>query len=168
MPQFKNYAQSDDAPQVPEGWFFVELNRDKIKIVDNDGNSMMPYTRALVKKDSMSTSLVADGTLVVISESTVSLENYSEATFHNDALMALKMTMDATQPEIPVHFDAITSAEQVADEVVAAKDEQVKKARKKKSTDAGEAETPADEQITNSDAETSTIDTSASEEEPSV
>ena len=168
MPQFKNYAQSDDAPQVPEGWFFVELNRDKIKIVDNDGNSMMPYTRALVKKDSMSTSLVADGALTVISESNVSLENYSEATFHADALAAQKMTMNAPRSEIPVHFDVVTPAEPASEEVIASKDEQVKKARKKKSTDAGEAGVPADEQITNSDAETSTIDTSASEEEPSV
>lgn len=171
MPQFKHYSQSDDIPQIPEGWFFVELNRDRIKIVDNDGNSMMPYTRAMVKKDAMSMALADDGTLVVISEATVSLENYHEPTFHDHAsAMAIKM-QTASQQSVPKdELDAIRTTPVANPEDIAAKEEQVKKARKKKSaeTDAVEQDSPSEQQSSNSEVESSTTDTSTSEEGPSV
>lgn len=170
MPQFKNFNQTDDAPPIPEGWMFVELNRDKMKIVDNQGNSMSPYSRALVQKDAMSNALVDEGVLVVISEATVSLENYvEEPKFHSNE-MALKMQFADQSANHDDDADAIRTSSVPSEAEIAAKEEQIKKPRKKKSVDAssGETDIAFDEETSNSEVETSTTDTSASEEEPSV
>lgn len=180
MPKFTRYTLEDATPPVPEGWLFVEYGGNKVKIIDNSGNSMAPFSRALVSSgDSKTAELIAEGHLAVISEATVSLENYVEAniaseapielSIPNDQLLMLKNAMAARTLETPdVAPENITPAEMASPEQIAAKEEAVKKTRKKKTADDEAASVNSSISEISQETQSDSTDTATPDESSSV
>jgi hypothetical protein len=169
MPVFTRFTKSDEAPVVPQGWLYVAYNGAKIKIVDSKGNSMAPYSRALVDgSDSMIKMLVADGVLSVLVEGTVPPEDYAEVVTEDgsvkEKLALLKQVVATPNTEMVGEPPVEATEEQIAEK------ETAKKTRKKKyvDTEASVAEQneeiPADTQEISNDES----NTSAQDETPSV
>lgn len=180
MPQFTRYSINDEIPPVPEGWLFVMCTASKMKIVDSRGNSLLPAGRALVDaNDPRVKELIASGDLLVESQATVSLDNYVELKINSGAedtaiMLLKKAMMDNTDKH--QHAHAGEPAEQATDEQIAAKEEAVRKSRKKKVAEPEPQPEISDssEEVVEQNADSSEqiipqeTDTSASEQEPSV
>lgn len=168
MPSFRRFTKSDPVPPVPSGWVYVAYEGATMKIVDSQGNSMAPYSRALADAtDPVVNQLIADGKLTVISHATVSMDNYVEAHVETESgestITALRRVMEDNSS------DAVAS-------------EPSRRGRKKKSTESepaieapvideetSPAETPVIEQVEEvAPQEIAIEDTSAIDEEPSV
>ena len=172
MPQFTRYTLNDEVPAVAYGWLYVQYNGEKNKIVDNLGNSMPPYSRAVVDgSDSTVASYVANGTLVVLSEGNTPLEEIDRVIVEepptNAPLVALAEKLSQSTPVESIEPEPPT--EEML-EKIAAKEEAIKKSRKKKTVEpqaeSTEISNEAETDVSNSEEQP--VETSTSNEEPSV
>lgn len=167
MTQFKRYSLKDEAPSMMVGWLFVQYSGSKIKIVDNQGNSMEPMSRAVVDgTDSTVKALVADGVLKVVAEGDVPAEEAIVVQTEDNSMIKKLRTVVSSAPEPFVG----EPAQQASEEAIVAKS----KARKKKFVDTEapvDVAAPTDNDATVSNEvvdETIVSDSATPDEEPSV